>query len=165
MKKALTISTVSFLAIALLATTAAAKRRSTEGEGDFVARADVEKKYAIVDRNLKPSAKFRLNYITAAVYDAARNGKDVDFYTLAKNEIIKSFAVATDEQKEVLAFYALVSALKKVEADVEEMRDERAETSTIFDNMNVKANELFDMISSIYVGLKGVSAKTVAKII
>jgi hypothetical protein len=160
--------TLMFSIILLFVLTAAAqaqiadKKNKTDGP---VTRTDIEKKFAIIDQNLKFNAKFRLSYVVTNIYDTVKNGKHADYYVMAKTDIAKQFSIATPEQKEIMVFYAVASALKKVEIDIEEMRNKRVETSTIFDNLNVKANELFDLLSGVLNGLKGVTANTVADIL
>ena len=131
-----------------------------------VARAQLEKRYEKIDKDLKPSVKYRLSFAKNTLLDSVRKTpKSGDYYAMAMDEVKKQFSLTTAEQKEVLILYVLTSVLKEVEMEIEDLREKKADTSTIFSRLNVKANQIFDVLSTVLKGIKGVRRQTVRKIL
>ncbi len=157
------------LTIMLGASSAAAQSASLDSEdkivGKPVARADVEKKYDRINKNLTSIVKRKLSFITTKLNETVRNGsKDRDYYSIAKTELKKQFSLATSQQLDVLIFYTLTIALKHVEKDIDHLSKQQAETSTMFGNLSVKASLIFNVVSTVLTNIRGTNARTVKTI-
>ncbi|MCP4599781.1 MAG: hypothetical protein GY847_04445 [Proteobacteria bacterium] len=157
------------LTILLGVSSVAAQNPSVDSEDKTVspvARADVEKKYDRINKNLTSIVKRKLSFITTKLNKTVRNGrKDSDYYTIARTEIKKQFSLATTQQLDVLIFYTLTIALKHVEKDIDHLSKQQAETSTMFGNLSVKASLIFNVVSTVLTNIRGTDARTFKTII
>ncbi len=153
------------LIVLLITSSAVAERARADGKGTPVARAAVEKKYSIIEKNLKSVARHKLRFITAKFNETVvTGGRDSDYYSIAKTELKKQFALATADQLDVLVFYTLTKALKHVEKDIEHLSVTKQETSTMFGNLSVKANLIFNAVSTVMKGIRSTNAEAVQAI-
>ncbi|MDJ0763647.1 MAG: hypothetical protein QNJ97_11740 [Myxococcota bacterium] len=136
-----------------------------------VSRKDVEKTYATIAANLKPKARTRLTVAVTNFYESllAVDFRSVDtgraFYSMAKTETKKLFCLATAKQLEALVFYALITALKKVEGEIAALGQDGIEASTWVDSLNIKALLLMESAGPMLKRLTPVRPRSIQKIL
>ena len=157
----------SFSVAAQKAPRGEANRASDERQEEQpIARVEVEKKYKIVDKNIKSKTSDRLLFLTRNLMETVDTSeRDCDYYEITRTQIKARFPLASDEQVEALTFYTLTKALKKVEDDIDRLSRRRAETSSIYNNLTVKANRIFEMVSSSLTNIRRSDFRMVRKIL
>ena len=106
-----------------------------------------------IKQNLIPRTRNRLDNMAKSLYTDMQRMKFSEFHKAALNKARKEFPNASQKELDVAMFYVLTEIEQKLRQEVENLQrnagSSRAEHMTIFENMDQKATQLWNVLSTV----------------